>query len=395
MKKKLLLLALIVFTTTTIRSQPDVSAELPSARIACGPWLQKVGETEFTVMWRTTVNSAVWVEVAPDDGSHFYAVPRQKYYQVEHGRRPTGKLHAVTVSGLEAGWSYRYRIFQQAVLSDEGNKRVILGEPYGSDILKTKPFIVTTLDRNKEKCRFSVFNDIHADDKLFRELAANVVTDAPDLVIFNGDMLTQIETTGQIEDGYLRAASDLFAGNIPLYALRGNHEFRGSASYDFTDYFPAVTGKTYFTVRQGPAFMVMMDCGEDKPDSDIRYYGLSMTDRLREEQAEWLETVVRSDEFKSAPVKIVVIHMPPQVDGWWGTREIARLYISILNSAGVDLMICGHNHRHMYIKPGERDNSFPILVNSNVHRADVVADKDGITICVFDRGNKQIHTIAL
>lgn len=48
----------------------------PSVRIAHGPYLQQVTDDGFTVVWTTTINAASWVEVAPDDGSHFYAAER-------------------------------------------------------------------------------------------------------------------------------------------------------------------------------------------------------------------------------------------------------------------------------------------------------------------------------
>lgn len=361
---------------------------LPSARISCGPWIQAASETEFTVVWTTTVNSAVWVEVAPDDGTHFYAKERPRYYQSHFGRRPTGTLHQVKISGLEKGTSYRYRIFQQAVLADEGNKRVVLGEPFGSDILKQKPYKVTTLDGSKNTCNFSIVNDIHANDSLLVELTKNIKPEEVDFMVFNGDMLTQIENRRQIEDGYLRSASMLFAGNMPLYAVRGNHEFRGSASYDFMSFFPTTTGLPYYTVKEGSVFTIFLDSGEDKTDQDIRFYGLSLTDQMREEQAEWLKKVVVSDDFKNASLRFVVIHMPPVSNGWHGPSEVNRLFVPILNEAGIDMMFCGHEHKLRYIKPGDQVNKFPILVNSNKHRVDVKV-KDGVAdIVVVDAKGK-------
>ena len=123
----------------------------PSVRIAHGPYLQQVTDDGFTVVWTTTINAASWVEVAPDDGSHFYAAERPKYYDSHIGKRRIGRLHRVRVEGLAPGTTYRYRIMQQGVLCDEGNKRVVLGEGYGSDILKHKPYTATTLNAQKDQ----------------------------------------------------------------------------------------------------------------------------------------------------------------------------------------------------------------------------------------------------
>ena len=119
---------------------PLAALAQPSVRITDGPYLQAVGEREFTVVWRTNIDAVSWVEIAPNDGTHFYNTERRKIYQTQFGRRPIGTLHCVKVTGLEPATTYRYRIMQKAVLVNEGTKRVIFGEGYGSDILRHKPY---------------------------------------------------------------------------------------------------------------------------------------------------------------------------------------------------------------------------------------------------------------
>lgn len=339
----------------------------PSVRIAQGPYLQQVSDDGFTVVWTTTTDAAVWVEIAPDDGTHFYAAERRKYYDSHIGKRRTGRLHRVHVGGLEPGTTYRYRIMQQGVLCDEGNKRVILGEGYGMDILKQKPYTATTLDPKKETTEFWVVNDVHAQDSTLRLLLKDAPKAKPDFVCLNGDMLSQIESEKELFDGYLRAVSEVLSpAGIPTFATRGNHEYRGSFSHHFLDYFPTPTGETYYAFRQGPVFFLCLDGGEDKPDSDIRYYGLADTDSYREQEAEWLRQVTASEEFRSAPYRIVLLHMVPANEASWrGEQEIRRLFVPILNEANIDVMLCGHYHRYSLIDDASRGTNFPILINSN------------------------------
>lgn len=229
-----------------------IACAQPSVRIAHGPYLQQVTDDGFTVVWTTTMDAASWVEVAPDDGSHFYAAERPKYYDSHIGKRRIGRLHRVRVEGLAPGTTYRYRIMQQGVLCDQGNKRVVLGEGYGSDILKHKPYTATTLDGRKEKTEFWVVNDIHAQDSIFRLLLEGVGKAKPDFVCFNGDMLSSMESEKQLFEGYLNSAAELLTpAGIPIFATRGNHENRGSFSPRFLDYFPTSTGEVYYTFRQG------------------------------------------------------------------------------------------------------------------------------------------------
>ena len=100
-------LFLLICFLASLPASPAFSQ--PSARIAGGPYLQNVTEDGFTVIWTTTTDAAAWVETAPDDGTHFYAVERPKYYDSHLGRRRLGKLHRVRVGGLEPGKTYRAR----------------------------------------------------------------------------------------------------------------------------------------------------------------------------------------------------------------------------------------------------------------------------------------------
>ena len=109
-----------------------------------------------------------------------------------------------------------------------------------------------------------------------------------------------------------------------------------------------------------------LDTGEDKPDSDLEYSGITDYDNYRTEQMEWLKQVVASDAFKQAKFKVVIAHIPPvPIEGaWHGAREVMEKFIPILNKANIDIMFCGHLHQHVYAEPSNKIQ-FPILVNSN------------------------------
>ena len=135
----------------------------------------------------------------------------------------------------------------------------------------------------------------------------------------------------------------------------------------------------------------MLDGCEDKPDSDIRYYGLGDWDAYRQREAAWLKKVVESEEFRTAPVRIVLIHMiPGGPSSWYGEQQIRRLFVPELVGKGIDVMLCGHYHRYQWIDDGSRGVDFPILVNSNVDRLAVSADASGIDLKVFDTAGKLV-----
>ena len=88
-------------------------------------------------------------------------------------------------------------------------------------------------------------------------------------------------------------------------------------STDGTDELARGAGATVrYEYRQGKGIIVLDGC-EDKPDNDPRYYGMGDWNEYRRQQAEWLKGVVNSDEFRAAPVRIVLMHMIPGKEDSW------------------------------------------------------------------------------
>ncbi|MBQ7195463.1 MAG: metallophosphoesterase [Bacteroidales bacterium] len=364
-----------------------------TADIKLGPWLQAVTDHSFTVVWLTNAPAAGWVEIAPDDGSPFFQCDRPKFYQSIQGKRPIDTLHCITVDGLQPGTKYRYRVMQQGVITAPDDKRIVFGIPTGNDPFRMKPYEVTTLDPEAEEFDFCVINDIHGKDSVFQALMAPIKEDSIDMVLFNGDMLSSMDSEQQLIDGYLRSACKLFATDIPFYNLRGNHESRGLFSYNHMRYFPSTTGEAFYMIRQGPAAILMLDCGEDKPDSDVSYYGLMVSDQYREKEAVWLADIVKSKEWLDASVKIALLHIPPSKNGGWhGGMEIQRLFMPILEEAGIDLMISGHIHRYSFSDKGVRADSFPVLINAANEKHYFHVTRDGISAKRIDMSGAVLKT---
>ena len=66
--------------------------------------------------------------------------------------------------------------------------------------------------------------------------------------------------------------------------------------------------------------------------------------------------------------------------------------VPVLNEAGVDIMLSGHHHKHIYIKPGECGNDFPILANDEEARLEFEADSKGYHIRIYDMTGKLTHS---
>ena len=218
--------------------------------------------------------------------------------------------------------------------------------------------------------------------------------DETDFVIYNGDMVDWINDEDQLFNGFIDSSSATFAKNVPFFMVRGNHEPRGSWSQYYMRYFSTPTNKAYYTFRNGPVFFIVLDSAEDKEDSHDEYSGTAFYEEYRTQEAEWLKTVLASDECKNAPYRIVIVHMPPIYANDSGQADFSEKFFPMLNSAKIDVMFSGHFHKFDYTPAGWRKSKFPILINSNVDAVDVKVNMKKIQVEVRNTQGTVIQSYA-
>lgn len=387
MKKKLLILPLLLLSLfQTGFSQTDF-------KITHGPYLTDMSETGVTIIWLTNKNALSWVEVAPDDGSNFYGEERPKYFETYLGRKQASThLHRVRIENLRPGTSYRYAVFSKEVLKWENDSKIIFGITVANAAYARNSLSFKTFSSDDDSVSFIMYNDIHGRAQFMKDVSKNINFRTVDMVFFNGDMSTAVNSEEQIFTDFVDASVDLFARRVPIIFNRGNHETRGTYSDYLMEYFPVKGGNVYRTFNVGDVAFLILDCGEDKPDSDIEYSGLADFDAYREQQAEWLKDAIQTKAFRDAKYKIVLLHMPPATGNWHGTLHIDKTILPLLNGAGVNALFSGHTHRYSFNPPVPGRNGFPVIVNSNnaYLRCDIAGGKIKITI-VGPEGTKPIE----
>lgn len=382
---KSLILALTAMTCFAMSAEEKFA-------LTCQPYLQNLTDSTVTVVYATNRPSVAWVEITPDDHSHFYAKERPKFFDSEFGHKNTGEIHRVTVRGLRPDTKYRYRIYAREVF-DNGERKVRYGDVVASRVYGAEPYEFKTSGAAKDQIHFAVLNDIHEDTERYVDLFHQIDSSTIDFMVLNGDMTNNMDRMSQLYDGYLNKTSELFARSIPFYMVRGNHETRGRLQNNFIEQFPNSNGQPYYTFSVGPVFFVALDGGEDKPDSDIEYCDLADFDNYRTMEADWLRNVVASPEYKNATYRVILLHIPPVGEReWHGLGEIRRKFLPILNKADVDVMLCGHMHQPLYYSPGEEGVNFPVIVNSNVEIMDITADPKSIEVKIKGRDGKVNRT---
>lgn len=354
-----------------------LSAPAQAARIVVGPYLQAPSETSMTVMWITDVNAVSWVEYGQDESLD------QRAHRSRHGLiDANGTIHAVTIEGLSPGREYRYRVCSKEIVTFKPYE-VTYGQTVASDT-----YTFTTLDGRKDRISFIVLNDIHERNEVLISLTGLAQSQPFELVFLNGDILGHIENEPQIIDHVLAPCTELFAKQIPFVYVRGNHETRGKFARRLPDYIALPDGRYYHSFDHGPVRFVVMDGGEDKRDTDKEYSGLVDFDRYRAVQRKWLEAEIRSEAFRKAPFRVVVVHMPPQPsERWHGPDDMYQTWRPLYNEGQIDLVISGHTHHYEIRPPVEGQYDYPTIIGgapqdgaATVIRVDATANHLRVTM---------------
>ena len=298
-------------------------------------------------------------------------------------------MHKVRINNLKPGTTYRYAIFSKEVLKWESDARIYYGPTVANNAYSRNSLSFTTFSQEDDSVSFLIFNDLHGRAQFMKDVCKNVDFKNIDMVIFNGDMSSAINSEEQLFSDFIDPSVETFASRIPILFTRGNHETRGTYADYLMDYFPMESKTIYQLVNVGKVSFLMLDCGEDKPDSDIEYSGLADFDAYRLAEAEWLKEIIKSKKYTDSQVKIAILHVPPMVGDWHGNIHLRETLLPPLNEANVTAMFSGHTHRYSFNKPEPGKINFPVLVNSNnaVVRCDIINGKVKATLVSAD-GNK-------
>jgi predicted phosphodiesterase len=350
----------------------------PAMAINHGPILQAPSETAMTVSWATTRPALSWVEYQPEGLDRWLT-----NYPARHGLvEALHTFHNVQLTDLKPGTTYIYR-----AASREINDYKAYSVKFGATVV-SRDFRLTTLDRAKSEFTFVVVSDRHEQVDVLHDSWKSVDWQSVDLALLNGDMVHACNGLDQMLRMVMDPCVEHFASTKPLIYARGNHETRGFLARSLLEYFPTRSGRFYYTLRHGPVMFLVLDCGEDKRDDDVEYYGLTAFRPYMEEQARWLEKAIQQPDFRQAPFRVCILHIPP------GNRENPRFtqtrwlwdhITPLLNKGKVDLLLSGHTHRDEAQPAGIEGFEFPLITTGTrtVLRADVTPKEIRVTRSVL------------
>ena len=353
------------------------------------PVVYAVGK-EYQIFVQVKHECLMWVKVGSEE-----------YYDDSNGiLRSASMTHKMIVPMEELDQAKKYTICYR-----------LIGErlPYFS---KTGPveeltFEFRPIPADGENLRMYMISDTHNRVNAPVE-AGKFFGDKLDLLILNGDIP---DHSGDIKNfgAFHRIAGRVSNGNIPVVLARGNHDLRGICAEQLANYTPTDNGKSYYTVRLGSLWFLMMDCGEDKDDSHEAYGFTNCCSAFRKRETKFLERVIRNaaEEYAADGVKykFVVCHVPftdiqkPPFDI---EQELYGYWCKLLReSVKPNLMLCGHMHdcyvSHIGSAYDKQGQACPVIVGGkpgpkSQEQMGTALELDGIKAHImFTDQDRRIH----
>ncbi len=313
-----------------------------------GPNLQLVSRQSVHVTWAVNGSATSWVEYGPDRDHN--QIARRSEHGLFDANRPVQKA---VIDGLKPGTDYFYRTVSVEI-KEYGPYQIEYGDTLYSDTYR-----FSTAPEETEPFSFLAFNDVHNRPEFIGDVFAR--EENVDFAAYLGDIMGHIDGRQDIIDYILEPSSRHFAAEVPFFYVRGNHEARGAGARKLIDYIATPDGSFYYTFEYGSVFFIVLDTGEDKPDTNQYYFGLADFDAYRAKQGEWLQKVVESEAFQQAGFRVVLSHWPILLRDVVARDDIHRHgrentqqhFARPLHDNGVDLQLAGHTHRHEVIVPEE------------------------------------------
>lgn len=339
------------------------------------PYLQNPVGNGITVMWETTVPAYCWVEYGTD------TTQLKRARTIVDGQVVCNNyLHKIRIDGLQPGQKYYYRVCSQEILLYQAYKKVFGNTAQSAFSEFTLPATDT------DSFTAVVFNDLHQYTQTFRALCQQIKNVNYNFVVFNGDCVDDPVDHNQATSFISELTEGVCGDRIPTFFMRGNHEIRNAYSIGLRDHYDYVGDRTYGSFNWGDTRIVMLDCGEDKPDDHWVYYGLNDFTQLRNEQVDFLKKELSSKEFKKAGKRVLIHHIP--LYGNDGKNLCANLWTKLLEKAPFNISLNAHTHKYAYHPKGELGNNYPVIIGGGYKM-------DGATVMILEKKKDELRVKVL
>lgn len=293
---------------------------------------------EYQIMVPVTENSLFWIEAGGE-----------KFYDEQNGiMRSLCSTHRVRVPMHVLDRTGEYTACERVIID-------------------RKPYFPETADTVRKTFKFYPVPQENA--RVYHVADAHNLIEAPvkaasyfgkiDLLVMNGDIPDHSGDIGNYDTIY-KIADLITGGHVPIVFARGNHDMRGYFAELFAEHTPNLNGNTYYTFRVGSIWGLVLDCGEDKDDSNAEYGGTVSCHKFRERQTGYIKEIIKNadNEYNAKGVKhrVIICHNPftyiqkPPFDI---EKEIYGEWAKLIKeNIKPEIMLCGHIHELFVSPPG-------------------------------------------
>lgn len=328
-----------------------------------GPYIQTRGDTTVTIRWRTN---------APTTSAIRYGTSLGSPGEIESDTTATTE-HEIRIDGLTSDTKYFYEV---------GNTTETIYTNGASTYFTTAPPVGVT-----KQTRVWVIGDSGEANQNARDVASaylNFVCDDPaEVWLMLGDNAYGSGTDAQ----YQAAVFDIyptFLENTALFPTRGNHDdLHAGGNNDYYDIFTMPVNGELGGVASGSESYYSFD------HANIHFICLDSDGTSRAvngAMANWL----RSDLAATSQEWIIAFwHHPPYTKGSHNSDnagdssgrlfDMRENFLPILDSAGVDIVLCGHSHSYerSYLLNGHYDVSTTLAAGMIIDSSDGSLEGDG------------------
>lgn len=359
----------------------------PEELLYHAPYLQNVSTCGATVMYQTCGLAHTWVEYGTD------TLALRSRRQLAGGQEVVHDVeHRVRLDSLREGTRYYYRVCATEILDNQA-----YGKTFGRTV-RTPFYSFATPTERQTDFTALVLNDMHMNDEVMQSMGRLAKSLPHDFVIFNGDCLPEPNDRDHAMQMVHRLADLFDAAEVPAVFLRGNHEIRNNYSSGMLSLIETPSGQTYHAFSWGDTRFVMLDCGEDKPDSTWVYYGLNDFTQFRQDQVAFLKAELKSPAYRHARRHILVHHIPLFMRGDY--VPCRDLWLPELQRGHFDVSLNAHTHRYQLIKKNAEGNPYPVVIGGGPSLKGatmMVLSKRGaeLTLCVLNARGEEIERLNL
>jgi hypothetical protein len=372
--------SLLILNSASGSAAPaETNLPAPASLLVVAPYLQNLSPTGVTFVWRSDKPSYGFVEFGPTDQLG------QKAETVRDGLKEANvQWHKVRLTGLQPGTRYHYRVVDRAIAAF-GPYKTTFAPDTATPI---RSFVTPPATADKLHC--IILNDLHNSVRLARKLTDAVPNRTWDLALLNGDIFADVnnETNAwPLINGFVDACD---GRERQIVFIRGNHETRGAFARLLRQGVEYPGDQFYFAMTRGPVRFVVLDCGEDKPDSHWAYSGLNDFEGYRRDELEWLKRETASTEFRTAQYRVLVHHTPlyGHTNDPAAIASFRAAWQPTIQAAGFDLALNAHTHHRQLEAVGEFGNPFPVMIGGGPD------EKSGVAI-VLDADATRLKVQAL